>query len=711
MITDLWIENFKGIGKRQHIPLRPITLLFGANSAGKSTILHALLYLREIVSFQNVDPAKSLAGSQSIGLGGLDNLRHVSSDGSDAGDVILGCKVVFGLPGTPPNLHTNIWEYPFYSNETNYIGYGFDQTSAEQSNFSDDVEACFQSYTDEYDYGLEWKLNVSIGRSPPWGSTAIQYVEIVVDETPLMCGCTGSSDKDNSFAWWVNIWHRRLFPKPEFSDDEPENVSATRLNIEKRKRLFDKIQLQLQSADLIEFDITKLYHPRGLVSFNVLELPTRPQYFSGPGSEVQEHGQVLRLILDHRLVTLDSFLNVYASDKLREKLAIGTGWDGVFVILNQLTNEDGNQHDYTAIGVGVLLQEASSLDAAIETVRLACLEEALAGRFRNDSDRNRFPTIHTRGFGCDKAIEQPGMSLLGAVPKYIDLFDLHRSRLDQILRMGIKLLGQCLSDFCYVGPKRSTVPRYLNSDMMDEHINWGDGLGAWRWLLHCEDHEFAECDEWLSRNDPGFKTGFNLEREHLRELPERVVDMLQTGLCFGELTNCSPDEFENFKSDLKNSRVIQRITLRDVATRRRRHPQDVGEGITQVIPVIAALVANSKGGFCGIEQPELHLHPSLAAKLGDLVITKMLTEFHLARALIETHSEHLILRILRRIRQTTDGELPEHIPPVKPDNVCVLWVDNLGDGTTIQRLRIDERGEFIDRWPAGFFSERAEELF
>ena len=24
MITDLWIENFKGIGKRQHIPLKPI---------------------------------------------------------------------------------------------------------------------------------------------------------------------------------------------------------------------------------------------------------------------------------------------------------------------------------------------------------------------------------------------------------------------------------------------------------------------------------------------------------------------------------------------------------------------------------------------------------------------------------------------------------------------------------------------------------------
>ena len=60
MITDLWIENFKGIGKRQHIPLRPITLLFGANSAGKSAVLHALLYLREIICNQNVNPTKPL---------------------------------------------------------------------------------------------------------------------------------------------------------------------------------------------------------------------------------------------------------------------------------------------------------------------------------------------------------------------------------------------------------------------------------------------------------------------------------------------------------------------------------------------------------------------------------------------------------------------------------------------------------------------------
>ena len=76
MITDLWIENFKGIGKRQHIPLRPITLLFGANSAGKSTVLHALLYLREILVQNNLDPTGHVGGSETFAFGGFDNLVH-----------------------------------------------------------------------------------------------------------------------------------------------------------------------------------------------------------------------------------------------------------------------------------------------------------------------------------------------------------------------------------------------------------------------------------------------------------------------------------------------------------------------------------------------------------------------------------------------------------------------------------------------------------
>ena len=47
-ITSITIENFKGIGDAVTIPIRPITLLFGKNSSGKSTVLQALRYMHKI---------------------------------------------------------------------------------------------------------------------------------------------------------------------------------------------------------------------------------------------------------------------------------------------------------------------------------------------------------------------------------------------------------------------------------------------------------------------------------------------------------------------------------------------------------------------------------------------------------------------------------------------------------------------------------------
>ena len=53
MITGITIENFKGIREPVHLDLRPITLLFGAISAGKSTIMHAWHYVREVFERHN----------------------------------------------------------------------------------------------------------------------------------------------------------------------------------------------------------------------------------------------------------------------------------------------------------------------------------------------------------------------------------------------------------------------------------------------------------------------------------------------------------------------------------------------------------------------------------------------------------------------------------------------------------------------------------
>ena len=49
MLKALTIENFKGIKDPFRIEFRPINILFGPNNSGKSTIIQALFYAREIL--------------------------------------------------------------------------------------------------------------------------------------------------------------------------------------------------------------------------------------------------------------------------------------------------------------------------------------------------------------------------------------------------------------------------------------------------------------------------------------------------------------------------------------------------------------------------------------------------------------------------------------------------------------------------------------
>ena len=81
--------------------------------------------------------------------------------------------------------------------------------------------------------------------------------------------------------------------------------------------------------------------------------------------------------------------------------------------------------------------------------------------------------------------------------------------------------------------------------------------------------------------------------------------------------------------------------------------------------------------------------------------------------LLETHSEHLILRIMRRMRDTVRGTLPEGLPPVRPEDVAVLYVQPKADNSTsvVRVLELDEEGQLLDPWPGGFFEEGFNERF
>ena len=146
------------------------------------------------------------------------------------------------------------------------------------------------------------------------------------------------------------------------------------------------------------------------------------------------------------------------------------------------------------------------------------------------------------------------------------------------------------------------------------------------------------------------------------------------------------------QSDLFEVKLIDEVRDIDVAL------ADVGFGISQILPFLVQSLASEKQ-IIAIEQPEVHIHPGLQADLGNL-IAEGIKQPHGHQYLIETHSEHLILRIQKLIRQKG----------LKPEDVSVLYVSREESGSTVKRLRLDDQGDFVDDWPGGFFSERLLEL-
>ncbi len=134
--------------------------------------------------------------------------------------------------------------------------------------------------------------------------------------------------------------------------------------------------------------------------------------------------------------------------------------------------------------------------------------------------------------------------------------------------------------------------------------------------------------------------------------------------------------------------------------------QDVGSGLSFIMPILTSLWNHD---FSIIEQPELHLHPKAQCEMGDVFISAFKKG---AVALVESHSEHLLLRILRRIRETTKGIPISKELKIKAEDLSIYYFEPVEQGHTIVRkIRVDRHGELLDLWPGGFFAERDDELF
>ncbi|MHB1462121.1 MAG: DUF3696 domain-containing protein [Armatimonadota bacterium] len=124
---------------------------------------------------------------------------------------------------------------------------------------------------------------------------------------------------------------------------------------------------------------------------------------------------------------------------------------------------------------------------------------------------------------------------------------------------------------------------------------------------------------------------------------------------------------------------------------------DVGFGVSQILPVLALCYYVPEGSILILEQPEIHLHPSVQSGLADVLIDAM--KYRNIQIILESHSEHLLRRLQRRVADET----------IDRDQTALYFCEASDKGSQMKQLELDLFGN-IQNWPKGFFGDEFTEI-
>ncbi|OOY15868.1 DUF3696 domain-containing protein [Thioclava sp. DLFJ4-1] len=130
---------------------------------------------------------------------------------------------------------------------------------------------------------------------------------------------------------------------------------------------------------------------------------------------------------------------------------------------------------------------------------------------------------------------------------------------------------------------------------------------------------------------------------------------------------------------------------------------DVGFGVSQVLPALVQAFYCPAGSTVWMEQPEIHLHPKAQSVLADAFISAIQSyedsKPRETQLIIETHSEHLLNRLQRRVAEGV----------ISKEDVAVYFVNNKKGTAQLEALELDENGEILN-WPENFFGDEMEDI-
>ncbi|WP_062564965.1 AAA family ATPase [Pseudoalteromonas shioyasakiensis] len=590
-ITKLSLTNFKSFKQEQTIDFAPVTLLFGPNSVGKSSVLMALFYLQQILDKGQCDPQRIEALGSKL-VGGFKNLVHRRN---------LKESITIRIEYDKGNRVGNSYDFLADLLEE-------DELDVRISSPVIDVEKVTLEFVISW---AEQHQTAYVSNYKVWFD-GVEIAEVSSDAGLKQPQITS-----------LNYLHPLLLPE----DHDDWLIDCFDSDLPIHNGLYDKI-----------LDLKGIYNPTHREIAQGADVP-----FDGDD--------------EPKVFTDDCFVSDF-HEAINDERDIRNKYESA----DNLIVVEGETLIHVPIGI-------EGISGALPP-----LGRKLKSSLSLDNEKQN--------------------------EVFVEL-------LSDILVAPLDNLKKLLNDSLCIGPLRGIPDSLHQPNPYVEQKDWHDGLAAWDVLARGDSELITSVDQWISQDNKlalGYGLAHKVEQhfeELAREHPTGALHHAEMKLeeLISEYANFSaavpPDYFPESKYS---------YTLYDLNNDMPVTPSDIGVGISQLMPLVVAALSRNKG-VIACEQPELHVHPRIQVAIGDLLTqTGRATNF-----LIETHSEHLILRLRKRVRQTTDEELPEGFKPVDKDDISIVYFEPSDEGVIARRIKLDEDGEFTSKWPQGFFSERREE--
>ncbi|WP_312327394.1 AAA family ATPase [Acinetobacter sp.] len=748
-ITKISLTNFRAFKQTQTIEFAPVTLLFGPNSVGKSTVLKALFYVQQILSKGQCNPMYLDALNKKY-IGGFENLVHKR------------------------DLDTNIT-----------LKMEYDKGDAIGSSYA----YLYELLSEELDIQLSSPVvdakTIAIEFEIAWHKfekTAYIKTYRVEFDGDIIAEVTSSGPKQ-AFLTFLNYIHPLLLPANH--DEWLQAQKDSKANLHPYNRLIldgiDVYETEEEDEEELEFDrqlsnhynqlLEKTDNPEEKKEIALEYMAQRFKYrmkkYGIDPKDITEDGLSIQFSSDDYFVSaLHELVNLQDRDR-RNMISIHDHRE--YNLLHNVLTIDTNVGALPTLGRKIrtnleldTIKHDEIITELLSDVLVAPLDNLLnllneslcIGPIRKIPDANYQPLPY-----IEQSDWYDGSAAWSMLKKasFGELKEIHKWMSDQDkLDLGYGISVKVSKVFDLHNPIYATHNIEILSPKIDELIRW-----------HLGDQRISEMGAVLDgiseienrvidpTNEAEYKYDFEqkaiikqyrrLEKEE-RNL-EFLLEDLRSRKDFEQSSVSSQskellnqlDEDNELEELLKNKRyddAIADLTNRYEEVKAKRYtvlsetdflrldandlikgfsiwdqqndisvePNEIGTGVSQLMPLIVAAITQ-KSGLVACEQPELHLHPRVQVAIGDLLSQN--TEH--VNYLIETHSEHLILRLRRRIRQNTDNELPVGLKAFSHNEVVINYLEPSKDGVQVRRIRMDEDGEFRQPWPNGFFHERLDE--